>query len=224
MDKPFLCALWKLIFKSDFEIRVESETYISICEYIEGNKLLYYGSCYLIYLITFLLYYKAIGDVRRSGFPKNVLFVIINITIFVLKIAFGKYIYVVLAFDFLALVAIPSLLMKARVSTCILWCLKYLLLIALLAFIKNIEFSSKLSDNIIIGFIFEIDKILVLCLYWLYSIQEKGGLQENGSMFEGLLSSEKTQRKDFSDLKMKASSIIGKFKCEKKEKPLIKKN
>lgn len=162
-----LCFIIKLLGGNYFEIFATNETFINVCNWIDGN-IVKYLIRFIFANISFYLYTSAVigKDISVKKFAIIEIFIIADVIV--------KYIFPSLGFilDCIMLVGIPLLLSKSIKRTILGFALiNVFQIFSLLT--RNIGMS-VLNTNSLIEYILQVDYYIMLILYYLYSVKLKG--------------------------------------------------
>lgn len=196
-----ICWVIKIFGGNYFQIMVDNQRFISLCNFIEENAVLNYS----IYLSIFLLNRIIIGltIIRQKSFTKKQWFVIIPVLIICwIPKLFITDMYLAFAYDLLVIcILIPMITTRAKLSRCILLFILDFAFQFISVEVKNLSLHQFVTNNFIISIIYSIDKFIMIILSYLYAnLLRKEGIGM-GVFWEGLISEEETQMEAYSKFK-----------------------
>jgi hypothetical protein len=171
------CFVVKLLGGNFFEIAYDNAQFQWFCHHC-NEGVMYWILSILFYSVSTTLYLMAVCRFEK---PK-LLLVIITIVIDIIKLIFIKYAIITSVVEFVVLIVYPILVNKK------LW-LRSIIGYVLLFLFQLISLITKnvgiriINNDVFTTIIFSIDYLIMIVLYWLYSIKEDN---KNGNIWNSI--------------------------------------
>lgn len=179
----FVCFTIKLFGGDFFNIICNNERFVKFCEFVDGSIAMQFLIGTISSYVTYSLFYLAI--LRKSWFKTwETIFMIVSIPLFVALRIWATSNGVLVGLTIINVVQffiIPFIFKRSNKVLCLRWFMptyiygNFVNLFAQIisAFIKNVEIA-PIFDYFLVAIIYSIDMYLMLGLYYLYSINNKG--------------------------------------------------
>jgi hypothetical protein len=173
----FVCFIIKIFGGNFFNIVCENENFIKLCNYIDSTWL-YYLVGYINYMFTSIIFTFAICSTVKLK-RNNIFICIISLTIFFMLKVVNRYFGLIV--DYLIYIPIichyfcmkEGYSFKQSIIRTFLGLLLVNIFQLISLFIRNLGTFSIIKDNTLNQLIMNIDYVILLILYLLYSIKIK---------------------------------------------------
>ena len=160
-----ICCLTKLFWSDLFTIHAKNETFINVCNYIQ-NSFWFYIVTIPYNTFTCSLYYMAVLKQKKPDLRWFIPLVVYN----VIKSFFYYMNILFFVLDTIMMIGLPILLNPRKWYRAIIGYFLTLIFQVISWFLKLDNYNIFL-DNLVVGLILCIDYVIMLILFWLYSIK-----------------------------------------------------
>lgn len=164
-----VCCVLKLLGLDIFLVGSDNERFITLCNYID-NSFIKYFVYFVFNIVTSSIYYMAVLKEKKPNLKWLIPYMIYAI----LKLVFNQYDIVFNILDFIIVPLLPIIINKKYWLRAIIG-LGLMLGFQAISLIIKLDHFTMFDNNTLMGVLLSIDYIIMLMLYWLYSIREKKG-------------------------------------------------
>ena len=204
-----VCFVVKIFGGNFFNIVVNNERFISICNFIE-NTFLYYVVGFLFYYANGLFILLAMKRELTLTNKELLLYSIFTIILFAIQYTFQYigFLEISIIITIIRCVIIPMLIFKVKIKDVIVINIFDIVFQLTSSFVKNVHISNTILESVLVGSIFLIDYYIMILLLYLYRYYNK----EKTMGFWGtwFLSKEEQQKRAYENLGKKLKKLDAK--------------
>lgn len=204
-----VCFVVKIFGGNFFNIVVNNERFISICNFIE-NTFLYYVVGFLFYYANGLFILLAMKRELTLTDKELLFYSLFTIILFAIQYAF-KYIgflEISIIITIIRCIIIPILVFKVKIKDVIVINIFDIVFQLTSSFVKNIDITNTIYETAIVGLIFLIDYYIMILLLYLYRYYNKE--KTMGFLGTWFLSKEEQQKRAYENLGKKFKKLDAK--------------